>query len=195
MHPPDRQNPVEIVFNLPDQSALLARNHGEQVAARAGRVAIAAQQPAQQGVIFARLAAKIGDVPCAVFQISLLGRPFQRFVDPAILIDQPDLACSAAIPDASLANGVDLLDRQIARFCHAGDEVGIAVFDRALQDGIDFRSEAGNQIRLAGQRRGADTVAIHAEVSRRPLECRDDRENADRAGYRFRLGKNPVCGC
>ena len=118
-----------------------------------------------------------------------------RVLQPAKAVDQADLARGAAIPDAALGDGIDLLRRLVARAGDEANEAAINILDPQLHDLVEFGRGAAGDIGLARQRRGAHAVAGDTGCGCGFLERGDDRENADRSGDRFGLGKNAVGSC
>ena len=111
---------------------------------------------------------------------------FDRAGITAEFVHEPQVVGLRAGPDAALRNRVDLLRRLLARLRHPADELAVRVFDALLHDRTGSIAECAIAAKLAGQRRGADAVGVHAEFLERALEGREHREDADRAGQRRR---------
>ena len=180
---------------LPQHRLLLRREQRKQIALfrRCGIVVF--RQPLKQRAIAAALLAKELRMPIARLQLGLTGGEGKGIVKPAKLIDQPQLARRATIPDAALGDRIDLLGRLAACLGNQPDKALIAALDGRLQQRFDLWRKAAQQIRLARQRRGAHPVRGNAVISERPLKRIDHREDADRSSDRARLGKDFGAGC
>eukprot|EP00380_Ascogregarina_taiwanensis_P031655 284814631_5 len=128
----------------------------------------------------------------AAVELGQLGGGGHRRIQSAETVDQPQLLGLQPAPDPAAGDAVHRLRLQRAALGDAVDEVAVALLDAALDDRLHLRRQRPVDAHGPGQRGGADSVGMDAQLFQRFVDGRHEAEDADRAGDGALVGDDLV---